>query len=189
MPSVQERRATVGAVLLDILRHPRLYFIERWNWKSALTSAIIRAIIFFSTNLRAGLTAAAGAMAAEFLFRLIASGFYGSLTQAFRRAEPAWLASITVMILLPLVSHSVEFLIHWLRGTPELRVSIIASVSFTVISTLFNLYAMRRGTLIVGEERKSLGEDLRAMPGLIASFLAYAPVTLWRLARSSRNRR
>jgi hypothetical protein len=33
--------------------------------------------------------------------------------------------------------------------TPHLRASIISSMSFTAISTLFNLYATRRGTMVV----------------------------------------
>ena len=170
-------------VLLDIVRHPYEYFVVRWNWKSALTSAILRGGIFFAANISAGWHAAVGAMAAEFAFRTVTSGFYGALTQAFRRAEPAWLAAVVAMILLPIVSHSLEFLIHHLRGTPNLRASMIASVSFTAVSTLFNLYAMRRGALIVGEGRLSFWQDMRRMPGIVASFLAAAPKAAFRYAR------
>ena len=45
-------------------------------------------------------------------------------------------------------------------------------VLFTIISTLFNLFAMRRGVLIVGEGRGSLLSDLRQLPRLIVLFLA-----------------
>lgn len=176
-------RHTVGDALRDLARHPVEHLIRRWNWKSALTSAILRGAIFFAANLSAGMRAAAGAMMAEFLFRTATTGFYGAITQAFRRAEPAWLAAVTAMVLLPLASHSLEFVIHWLRGTPNLARSIAASVVFTVLSTLFNLYAMRRGVLIVGEERKSFWEDMRAMPRIIASFLAVGPLLLWRAIR------
>ena len=174
-------------VLADLLRHPWEHLIRRWNWKSALTSAIIRAGIFFSTNLTAGMRAAVGAMLAEFSYRVITSGFYGSATQAFRRAEPAWAAAAAVMILLPLASHSIEFLIHWLRGTPNLATSIIASISFTAISTSFNFYAMRRGVLIVGEGRRSLWHDMRMMPRVIGSFIALGPLAIWRVARARRS--
>ncbi len=77
------------------------------------------------------------------------------------------------MIALPLFSyHSLEFLVHWLRHTPNLRTSLISlSISFTVFSTLFNLHAMRRGTLIVGKDAPTLAADFRALPRLIASFL------------------
>ena len=176
-------KPTVGEVLAELARHPVQHLVRRWNWKSALTSAVIRGGIFFAANLSAGLRAAAGAMFVEFLFRTATTGFYGAMTQAFRRAEPAWLAAATAMVLLPVVSHSLEFLIHWARGTPNLARSIAASVIFTAISTLFNLYAMRRGVLIVGEERKTFWQDMRAMPRIVGSFLAFGPLLLWRSIR------
>lgn len=174
-------------VIGSLIRHPYEHLIRRWNWKSALTSAILRAAIFFTTNLTAGMRAAVGAMLAEFCWRSLTSGFYGSVLESLRRAQPSWAAALAAMVLLPLLNHSMEFLIHWLRGTPKLAASIIASVCFTVVSTLFNLYAMRRGVLIVGEERMSFWQDMRMMPRVIASFVALGPLALWRYARARRS--
>lgn len=174
---------TVLSVFRELARHPWTHLVRRWNWKSAVTSAILRAAIFFAVNLAAGPREAAGAMLAEFSYRVVISGFYGAVTQAFRRAEPAWAAFTVAMIVLPATSHLLEFTVHWLRGTPKLAASIIASICFTGISTVFNLYAMRRGVLVVGEERRSLWQDLRAMPRIIAGFLTEGPVRVWRLAR------
>jgi hypothetical protein len=89
------------------------------------------------------------------------------------------------MIILPFVSHSFEFFVHWLRGTPHLKASIIASLCFTAISTLFNAYAMRRGTMAVGQHSQSIGADMRAMPRVIAGFLAAGPLWAWRSLRSN----
>jgi len=174
---------TVRVVLLNLFRHPVDHFVRRWNWKSALLSSLLRGTIFFCTNLLAGWHAAIGAMLAEFAFRTTTSGFYGSLTQAFRKARPRWAATATTMVLLPLVSHSLEFMVHWLRGTPKLGLSIASSVTFTAISTAFNLYAMRRGVLIVGDGHRSLLDDLRLMPGLILSFLIGVPRATFVLSR------
>jgi hypothetical protein len=154
-------------------------FVKQWNWKSALFSSSIRATIFFFANLTAGLAAAGGAMAAEFAYRAVFAGFYGSLTQAFRRAQPAWKANLVAMVILPAVSHALEFAVHALRGTPNLKVSIVSSVCFTAISTLFNLYAMRRGALVVGEDAGSVADDLRRVPKLIAGFLLSGPFWVW----------
>ena len=63
------------------------------------------------------------------------------------------------MVVLPLASHSLEFGIHLLRGTPKLITSIVSSVIFTMLSTLFNLHAMRRGVLIAGPGAQSLAAD------------------------------
>ena len=126
-------------------------------------------------------------MAAEFAFRMTISGFYGSITQAFRRAEPVWLAALVAMVLLPLCSHSLEFTIHYLRGTPNLARSIVASATLTGFATLFNLYAMRQGVLIVGEGRQSLWADMKAMPRVIASFILLLPIAAWNFLRSRRH--
>ena len=110
-------------------------------------------------------------MAAEFALRFVTAGFYGALTQAFRRAEPERAATVAVMVLLPIAGHSLELLLHWSRGTPRLAESIVASVALTMFSTAFNVFAMRRGALIIGAGSRSLWHDLVQMPTLFASFL------------------
>jgi hypothetical protein len=110
-------------------------------------------------------------MLTEFVLRGATSGFYGALVQSFRFAEPRWAASLTVVLMLPFLTHSMELLVHWLKGTPELFASVLASVCFTALSTAFHLFAMRRGVLIVGRESKSLLADLRETPRLIWMFI------------------
>jgi hypothetical protein len=168
-------RLTVRKVLLLLLREPVKYLLHRWNWKSALLSSLIRASLFFSTNLTAGLPAALAAMKTELVFRGITSGFYGALTEVFREAEPPWAAALTVMVLLPFANHSVELLVHWMRGTQNLLSSILASMILTAFSTLFNFYVMRRGALIVGAGRHSLGKDLLRLPKLALDFITLLP--------------
>lgn len=162
---------SVGGVLRLVARHPWRYLARRWNYKSAAMSSLVRAILFFAVNFSAGLAAAAGAMVAEFGFRFVTAGFYGALTQAFRRAEPERAATIAAMVLLPLLGHSLELALHWSRGTPRLAESILASMVLTAFSTAFNLFAMRRGALIIGDGSRSLVHDLVQMPALVAAFL------------------
>lgn len=175
---------TLGTALLDFITRPAELLVERWNWKAAFSSSLVRAMIFFFANLTAGWRAAVGAMAAEYLFRALTSGFYGAITQHLSLVEPEWQAAASAMVLLPVLSHSLEFAVHWLRHTPHLRTSIVSSMCFTVISTLFNFYAMRRGTLLVGKSCPSLASDLRQMPRIIAGFLAVVPLWAWRSLRS-----
>ena len=134
-------------------------------------SSAVRGGLFFAVNAHAGLDAATAALLTEFALRATTAGFYGATTQAFRQAEPAWAATAAVSFILPIVTHSVELLVHWLRGTPALAASISASAAFSVLSTQFNLYAMRRGSLIVGHGSHSLLEDLRRAPRLVAGFV------------------
>ena len=117
-------------------------------------------------------------MLAEFLFAAALSGFYGAITQLFSEAEPPWAAALAVAVLAPAVPHALEFAVHFLRGTPNIKTSLIASVAFTITSTLFNLYAMRQGALVVGARGSSLVADLRRMPRLLGGFLAAGPLAV-----------
>lgn len=175
---------TLGRALRDFVTQPVELMVRRWNWKAAFSSSAVRAAIFFGVNVTAGWRAAVGAMAAEYLFRAVTSGFYGAMTQHFSLVEPEWQAMAGAMVLLPLVSHSLEFTLHWLRHTPHLRTSVVSSMSFTVVSTLFNYYAMRRGALVVGKDSASLASDLRRMPRILAEFLAAVPLWAWRSMRN-----
>jgi hypothetical protein len=174
---------TVFAVFEELLRHPARLLIERWNWKAAILSSALRAAIFFFTNLAAGWHAAVGALLAELALRVATSGFYGAITEAFSEARPAWAAMAAAMVVLPLANHSLEFLVHWLRGTPKLGLSIAASVVFTALSTSFNLYVMRHGVLTVRGPRKSLREDLPLLLPLLGQFLLAGPRAIVRRVR------
>ncbi len=180
-------RPTVKKAILLLFRDPLKYLLHRWNWKSALLSSLLRASLFFFTNLTAGLPAAIAAMKTELVFRGITSGFYGALTEAFRDAEPPWAAALTVMVLLPIANHSIEFFVHWMRGTQNLWSSILASMTLTAFSTLFNFYLMRRGALIVGHGRHSLARDLARLPRLTLDFITWPARYLLRRARASRD--
>jgi len=88
------------------------------------------------------------------------------------------------MVLLPLLSHSIEAIVHLLRGTPKLGTSLSASICFTALSTLFNLYAMRRGVLVTGgEDEGTFFDDLRRIPTTIALFVAAGPLAIFHGAK------
>ena len=90
-------------------------------------------------------------MVAEAGFRFVTSGFYGALTQAFRRVGPPLAGTLGAMVLLPALGHAMEFVLHSWRGTPALAASMGASVAFSVVSTAVTLAVMRRGYLLVGD--------------------------------------
>ncbi len=175
-----------GNFLTMTIRRALFLLIRRWNWKAAFFSSLIRAIIFLFANLASGWRAAVGAMTAEWCYRALTSGFYGGITQSLGEIEPEWKGAVAAMVVLPLSSHSLEFLVHWLRHTPHLKASIISSVVFTVISTLFNFYAMRRGTMRVGQGCASIGQDMKAMPRMIGGFLGVIPMWIYRSVRNLR---
>jgi hypothetical protein len=167
-------------VLGTIWANSRGLLVSHWNWKSALLSSLFRGMIFFFANMTAGLHAATGALIAEFCYRGVTSGFYGAITQSLSQVQPAWIGTGGAMVLLPLCSHSLELGVHLLRHTPKLASSLTASVCFTTVSTLFHLYAMRRGALVVQTGASSLTQDMARMPGLIIAFVSEGPLAVFR---------
>jgi hypothetical protein len=164
---VAHNRLTADKVLICLLRHPYRHVIRRWNWKSACLSAFLRGILILLVNRSSGGAGAIGAMFAEICYRALTSGFYSSIVQSFRYVQPVWTATLVSMVLLPMISDTVEFTVHILRGTPRIGATITASAIFTVAATLIELFAMRHGILIVGQNSNSLLQDVRKLPGLI----------------------
>jgi hypothetical protein len=152
----------------------------RWNWKSAVVSSACRAALFFLLNLSSGLGAALAAMQVEFVYRAIAAGWYGALTEAFARRTSGWRANAIALVVVPGIAHSIEFTIHWIAGTPELGRSVAGSVAFSAVTTAFNLFAMRRGALTVGPGSQSLAADLVS---IVDMGVAAVRSIRWRFAR------
>ena len=120
-------------------------------------------------------------MLLETAFRAITSGFYGALIQAIRKLKPAWLAVLIIVVIAPAAVQGLEYLVHWLRGTPHLTTGLWVSGIVTAIACLFNWYAMLNGTLLTGKEGQSLWTDVQRLPGLIGGFLTTGPLAVWRL--------
>jgi len=61
---------------------------------------------------------------------------------------------------------------------------VIVSIAWSEVSTLFTLFAMRRGVLVVGEDDAApFRRDLLRLPGVIVEFLSLVPVAAGRIVR------
>jgi hypothetical protein len=86
--------------------------------------------------------------------------------------------------MLPAFSHMIEFTLHTLNGDVNKGKAIIISITFSILSAMFNLFAMRRDTLLVKDERAgSLGSDLVRMPAIVGEFMFYPLVWMWRRSK------
>ncbi|HQY66556.1 MAG TPA: hypothetical protein PLD38_04700 [Pyrinomonadaceae bacterium] len=182
---------SVLKVLLSLLRHPFQSLILRWNWKAAVLSALLRAPIFFFTYVfkKDGLRLAIGAALTQSFFRLIFGGVNGSIIQSFSRVEPPWHAVLTVPLVLAAFSHVVEYFVQTAydqqTGVNGKGKAISISVLVSAISAVFNLFAMRRGALLVRDEsQQSLWRDLTRMPWIAFEFISFPLV--WRRRRKAR---
>ena len=169
--TVPEQPAPRVAAVVGFLVSQPEWLLRQWHWKSAVLSAASRGSLFFAANVHRGLDAALAALLTECVLRSITAGLFGAATQAFRRAQPSWAATLCVSLALPALSHTVEFVVHWARHTPALLVSVSASVIFTVVTTQLSLFAMRRNAFIVGAGSRSLADDLRRLPSLFGGLI------------------
>lgn len=167
-------------VTFELLKHPFNALVLRWNWKAAVLSAVLRAPIFFFTYLfkKDGLKLAIGAALVQSLFRLIFGGVNGAIIQSYSRVEPAWHAVLTVPLILAAFSHVIEFGVQTIydnqTGVNGKGRAITASVVVSAISAVFNLFAMRRGALLVKDEtQQSIWRDLKQMPWIALEFISF----------------
>jgi hypothetical protein len=105
----------------------------------------------------------------EMVFRIVIGGFWGSLLQAFRGAQPPWLASFSVAVVLPAAALWLEYVALQAGHATHIKTGMIVSVIVSVGSLLLNLGLMRRGLLVTGEEGDSFCSDLRRLPSAIGS--------------------
>jgi hypothetical protein len=162
---------TIDKVLICLFRHPFKHVIRRWNWKAACMSVFCRGLLILFVNLSAGTANAADALLAEICYRALTSGFYSSITQAFRYVQPFWAASLATMALIPIISDTIELTVHILCGTQRISATFAASLIFTASATLIELFAMRHGILVVGENGKSLLQDFKNTYRLIVEYI------------------
>lgn len=108
------------------------------------------------------------------LLRVECGILWRSGTNSEGRRTPV-VTGIFLTLVLPVTFQILEYLLHWFRGTPHLRFAGIVSLVVSGTSALFNWYAMRRGTLLVGRGAGGFGGDLRRLPRLLLGFLAVLP--------------
>jgi hypothetical protein len=154
-------------------------FWRAWNWKSALLSAVFRAPVFILTGYRFGWRSILGAVAAESIFRIVVSGFYGAIAQKLTNVKPRWKAVLILVVVLPAVEQSADFLLHRARGTPNLGWAMLTSCIVMALSAMFNWYAMTRGALRT-DSGKSFLADLRSLPRILVQFVGLVPLAIWR---------
>ncbi len=163
----KESGQTVAGVSRAILLRPDLYLLARWNWKSALLSAIVRSVLFFRMTSNAGHSAALSASGTEFVLALALAGFVGAFAQAYRGAQPPWLAFIMASAAPSAVWHVCELGAHLLTGTPDVYRSVSLSIAYSALGSAVTLFLMRRGVWLAGEEQTSLRDDFRKIFAMV----------------------
>lgn len=200
LEEIGSEEISISDVFGSLASHPA-QIITRWNWKSAMLGAVLRASFYFTVYnaSKESWLVTLTAVSVELAFRFFTSGVSGSLVQSFRRAQPIWLATLFVSISLPIFSHAVEFITHYAQEkyfntvfaaseNNARQKAFAVSVLFSILSALFNLFVMRHGVLLVGagKETKTFWNDLKLIPSLIVEFLTFLPLQIIRFIRSGK---
>jgi hypothetical protein len=186
-----ENSRTIRGVTHELVRHPFRTLILNWNWKAAIISSVLRAPIFFGAYLaqKQGLKMAFAAMGVQFVFRAVTGGTNGAIIQSFSKIEPAWHAVVTIPVVLTVFMHIGEWFIQAgfdkYYGTKGKTTAVLISILGSVISAVFNLFAMRRGILLVKDEsQQSFWRDIKQMPWIVFELVSFPLV--WSMRRSRR---
>jgi hypothetical protein len=153
---------------------------QLWNWKAAVFSVMMRAPVFAIVAIKRGPVVIVGVVLTEAAVCALNAGTYSAVVQVLRNRKPVWLVAAIVTVVLPVCGQVVEYFVHLWHGTPHTTAAVIISSVIGAISYLFNWYAMKQGTLLVGGEHSSLGADLKRIPMLLYNFFLLGPRWLGR---------
>jgi hypothetical protein len=147
-----------------------------WNWKCALLSAVARSSLYLAAMARTGMRGGLSVVLVEIAYVTLTAGAYAGMQQRALGFRSRLLGNMTIVIAVPCLAQILDWLTHRATGSAAPARAMLAVSVFAIISALFHLYVMRRGIFLTGPIGRSLLDDFRRMPRLLASFVL-APVS------------
>lgn len=153
-----------------------------WNWKCALLSAAARSLVYLAALARSGPHGRVSIIAVEIAYVTLTAGIYAGMQQRALRLRSRLLGNCIVACGVPALAQGIDWFAHRAAGgAVPFRATVAVSI-FAGVSALFHLFVMRRGVFLTGQGR-SLGDDFRRIPRLVAGFVV-APFG-WMTARAT----
>jgi hypothetical protein len=147
-----------------------------WNWKCALLSATVRSLVYLAAMARTGVRGSIAVVVVEIVYVTLTAGVYAGMQQKALGLRARWLGNLIVVLGVPGLAQALDWLAHRLTGATATGRATLAVSLFAGLSALFHLHVMRNGVFLTGTGR-SLVDDFRRMPRLIAGFVA-KPIAL-----------
>ncbi len=142
-----------------------------WNWKCALLSATARSIVYLAAMVRTGARGGLFIVLVEILYVTVTAGTYAGLQQRALELRSRFLGNLTIVLGVPMLAQLFDWLAHRLVGAPVPPRATLAVCAFAALSALFHLHVMRSGAFLTGHKGRTLRDDFRRMPRLIAAFI------------------
>jgi hypothetical protein len=141
-----------------------------WNWKCALMSASTRSMVYAAALAHPAHGQRATVALVEMTYITLTAGFFSGMQQRSLSLRSRVLGNFMVAVGIPALSQVLDWAIHRMAGGAPARAT-VAMLLFTFISALFHLHVMRNGVFLTGQGR-TLADDFRRIPGLLAGFVA-----------------
>lgn len=161
--------------LVEMVRYPVRTIVPPWSWKAAACSAVVRALAFFFTNLRAGGAKATKAMLVEAVFAVCAGGLIGAISQRLRQAKPLWATALVICFALPGVMTLAQSAVHQWASTEHKGSGLVVSFCLSAVAAAYTWYAMRHGAMLGGVDETTVRHDMTALPRVSLDFLLAVP--------------
>lgn len=153
-----------------------------WNWKCALFSATARSLVYLIAMARGGAHDRLGIVLVEVAYVTLTAGLYAGMQQQALAVRPRVLGNLIVVVGVPGLAQLMDWLVHRIAGALVPQRAMVSVCLFAGISALFHLHVMRCGALLTGSNGRSLADDIRRMPMLVAGFVSKPFVALPDLA-------
>ncbi len=184
LPANGVRRSALPNSLLpglrEIILHPWQTLVPPWSWKAAAINALFRGGFFFVNNLKAGTRPALQAMLLEGVYAVLTAGLIGAVSQRLRAAKPLWATASLTCLVLPGIMILAQFAMHRLVHTPHVGAGIVVSLVGSILCAAFTLFAMRRGSLLGGDDSTTIRHDIGILPQITLDFVLALPRMLLR---------
>jgi hypothetical protein len=141
-----------------------------WNWKCALLSTTARSLVYLAAMARTGLHGGLAIVLVEIAYVTLTAGVYAGMQQKALGLRSRLLGNLVVVIGVPGLAQVLDWTAHLVMGAAVASSATLAVSLFAAVSALFHLHVMRNGAFLTGTGR-SLFDDFRRMPRLIAGFL------------------
>ncbi|MGA2569994.1 MAG: hypothetical protein ABSF23_05700 [Terracidiphilus sp.] len=141
-----------------------------------MLSATARTLVYLAALARSGRHGRLSIVLVEIAYVALTAGIYAGMQQRALALRSRLLGNVVVAFGVPALAQVLDWLAHRVVGAAVPPRAIVAVSVFAAFSAFFHLYVMRRGAFLTGCGR-SLFDDMRRMPRLVASFLI-APVAL-----------
>ncbi len=135
-------------------------------------SATARSVVYLAAMAHSSSQRRLPIVLVEIAYVTLTAGIYAGLQQKALVIRPRLLGSLAIVAGVPGLAQALDWLAHFAVGASAPAKATVAVCVFTAISALFHLHVMRRGAFLTGHRSRTLLEDFRRMPGLVAGFAA-----------------